>query len=404
MMLFNSGHRDGDNLLFKAPITTLIGWVDASTPNSLKTSTGEHLDLRETLLALEQNARQQQLVMAGYLSYEAGQNLQSIATTKPRELRLPDVYIGLYHAYNSPAHYHTAHQNELNAARDKETTFNYFNVIEPFNKTQAKQQYLANISRILDHIDAGDCYQINYAQHFLARYKGSSFAAYAHLASTIDAPYSGYVNTGYGELIGLSPEQFIHVSADRRVVSKPIKGTAARQFDAQADSEAATQLQQSLKNRAENVMIVDLLRNDLGKVCETGSVQASALFELKSFTNVHHLVSTIEARLRADVSPLAALLSAFPGGSITGAPKIKSMHIIEALEPIRRSAYCGTQFYLSPDGELKSNILIRSLVADNGALHCWGGGGIVADSDPEQEYQETLDKVGIFLAALEAMP
>jgi para-aminobenzoate synthetase component 1 len=202
-------------------------------------------------------------------------------------------------------------------------------------------------------------------------------------------------------LLCLSPERFLKL-AGRHVETRPIKGTRPRQRDAAADQREAEELRHSVKDRAENLMIVDLLRNDIGRNCTPGSIHVDQLFELVSYPTVHHLVSTISGELLPQRSGFDLLRDSFPGGSITGAPKRRAMEIIEELESDPRRAYCGSLLYISADGRMDSNIAIRSLVCDGDSIHCWGGGGIVADSQWEQEYQETWDKVGRFIEALES--
>ena len=184
-------------------------------------------------------------------------------------------------------------------------------------------------------------------------------------------------------------------------MTKPIKGTRPRGSDAQQDRLLAEELRSHPKDRAENLMIVDLLRNDLGKSCEPGSVHVPELFKVESFANVHHLVSTVEGRLAAGRDALDVLRDCFPGGSVTGAPKLRAMQIIEQLEPDRRGIYCGAIGYAGFDGNMDSNLAIRTLVHSSGRIHCWAGGGIVADSDLAAEYQETLDKASAMLNLLQ---
>jgi len=202
-------------------------------------------------------------------------------------------------------------------------------------------------------------------------------------------------------MLSISPELFFALK-DVLITAKPMKGTAARVTDPQADAQAKAQLRADPKHRAENLMIVDLLRNDIGKSCIAGSIHVEKLFELESFPTVHHLVSTIKGELLPDRDAYTLLRDCFPGGSITGAPKRRAMEIIAELEPHARQAYCGSVFYISPDGRMDSNIAIRTLQTSADSISCWGGGGIVADSNCEREYQETFDKVGAFLRALES--
>ena len=204
----------------------------------------------------------------------------------------------------------------------------------------------------------------------------------------------------HGSVLSSSPERFLKVR-DGVVETKPIKGTRPRAGHPRLDAERVAELQASSKDRAENVMIVDLLRNDLSKNCETGSVKVPRLFEVESFATVHHLVSTVTGTLRADRDALDLLRGCFPGGSITGAPKHRAMQIIEELEPQRRGVYCGAIGYLGYDGAMDLNIAIRTLVYSGGSVRFWAGGGIVADSQLDEEYQETFDKAAALLKLLQ---
>jgi para-aminobenzoate synthetase component 1 len=267
-----------------------------------------------------------------------------------------------------------------------------FTLQAPFAANFTAEGYREAFARVQQYIQAGDCYQVNLAQRFSAPCRGNPLGAYLQLRRSIRAPFSVYLQDDARALLSFSPERFLQVR-DGDVRTQPIKGTRRRASDPQQDAALAAQLRASEKDRAENLMIVDLLRNDLGAVCETGSVQVDALFELQSFSNVHHLVSSIRGRLPAGTSPLELLRCCFPGGSITGAPKQRAMQIIAELEPHARSIYCGTAGYIGFDGRMDTNILIRSLLWEADQVHCWGGGGLVADSECAQEYQECFDKI-----------
>jgi len=271
-----------------------------------------------------------------------------------------------------------------------------------FEADTDKITYGKNFAKIRHYIEAGDCYQVNYALRHRTTYSGDPWQAYQRLRRASPSPYSAYIPTDQGAILCCSPERFLKVSVGQ-VETKPIKGTCPRGTSVEEDQENAIKLLNSKKDRAENLMIVDLLRNDLGRNCATGSVRVPKLFSLESFANVHHLVSTITGTLAATSSPLDLLRDSFPGGSITGAPKKRAMEIIAELEPQRRGLYCGSIGYISATGRMDTNIAIRTLVADQGALSCWGGGGIVADSEVETEYQEALQKVKNLMAALEAI-
>ncbi len=278
-----------------------------------------------------------------------------------------------------------------------------FRLAERFRSNLDESEYRRAFECIQEYILAGDCYQVNLAQRFSAPYEGNPWQAYRRLRAIAAAPFSAYLELeGDDALLSLSPERFLSLHG-QHVQTAPIKGTRPRYRDEAADRLAASELRASTKDRAENLMIVDLLRNDLGRSCLPGSIHVDALFEIQSFPTVHHMVSSISGELRHERSAYDLLRDSFPGGSITGAPKRRAMEIIAELEPHARETYCGSVVYISADGRMDSNIAIRSLLAAGGEIRCWGGGGIVADSQWRQEYQETLDKVGKFLTALEAM-
>lgn len=267
------------------------------------------------------------------------------------------------------------------------------------NFAHYRQQFI----KIKDYILAGDCYQVNYAQRFSASYEGDTWAAYQTLRGNSSAPYSAFLNLGdNGNILSVSPEQFIQVD-QQQITTSPIKGTAPRSSDPIEDQKNAEELTVSEKNCSENLMIVDLLRNDIGKTCRPGSIKVDKLFELHSFKHVHHLISTITGELQDRYSLFDAFYHCFPGGSITGAPKKRAMEIINELEESWRSNYCGSITYFSANNKMDSNIMIRTFACDKttGTIDCWAGGGIVADSDCEEEYQECLNKVGKLLSCLE---
>ncbi|MFT5716118.1 MAG: para-aminobenzoate synthetase component 1 [Oleiphilaceae bacterium] len=262
-----------------------------------------------------------------------------------------------------------------------------------WTKTQNFNRYSKNFNKTLDYINNGDCYQVNLAQRFECDFDTDSCDLYFKLRKNINTPYSAYFSFLKDQsILCFSPEQFIGIK-DKKVKTSPIKGTAENNESGVPDTINTKKLQNSLKNQAENLMIVDLMRNDLSKVCKLNSVKVNTLFELKSFKNVHHLISEIEGVLKPEINEIDAFFSCFPGGSITGAPKKRAMEIINELEPSGRDAYCGSIFYWNDDGQFDSNILIRTIVHSQKKLHCWGGGGIVHDSTLEEEYQESLIKV-----------
>jgi len=262
-----------------------------------------------------------------------------------------------------------------------------------------RESYRAAFDAVQGYLQAGDCYQVNLAQRFSVQASGDALSAYLELRSMSPAPYSAFLNLPQAQILCASPERFLSVRSGH-VETRPIKGTRPRGDDAQSDRSLAEELRQHPKDRAENLMIVDLLRNDLGKSCVPGSVRVPKLFEVESYANVHHLVSTVEGELASGRDALDLLRDCFPGGSVTGAPKQRAMQIIEQLEPHRRGVYCGAIGYVGFDGNMDTNIAIRTLVYSEGEIRCWAGGGIVADSQCEAEYQETLDKASAMLRLL----
>jgi para-aminobenzoate synthetase component I len=276
-----------------------------------------------------------------------------------------------------------------------------FSLESAFMEGTSAAQYREAFTQIMSHIDCGDCYQVNLTQSFAARGYGEPLEAYLRLRQATRAPFSAYISWGDNALLSLSPERFLSV-VKKAVLTQPIKGTRPRGMSASEDERQAHELAVSEKDIAENLMIVDLLRNDLGRVCESVTIDVNQLFMIESFSNVHHLVSNVAGRLRSDLDPLDLLDSCYPGGSITGAPKLSAMRIIEELERDARQVYCGTVFYLGMDDKFDSSITIRSLFWQAGVLRCWAGGGIVADSDCDQEYQECFDKINNIFNALQS--
>lgn len=256
--------------------------------------------------------------------------------------------------------------------------------------------YRAAFAQVQGYLQAGDCYQINLAQRLSAPATGDAYTAYLALRELSPAPFAAFLDLPNVQILCASPERFLSVK-NGWVETKPIKGTRPRHADKTEDAALAQALLQHPKDRAENLMIVDLLRNDLGKHCVPGSVSVPKLFSLESYANVHHLVSTVQGKLAAGRDALDVLRDSFPGGSITGAPKQRAMQIIDELEPNPRGVYCGVIGYIGFDGNMDSNIVIRTLVYHNGVLQAHVGGGIVADSDCAAEYQETWDKAAALL-------
>lgn len=265
--------------------------------------------------------------------------------------------------------------------------------------TFSPREYLDAVERIRRAIRAGDIFQANLSQRFQAPFRDDPFELHRRLAASHRAPYAAFLETGAGTVVSASPESFLKVRG-RRVEARPIKGTAPRGRTPEDDEALARGLLASEKDRAENVMIVDLLRNDLSRACEPGSVRATAVCVLESHPTVHHLVSTVEGRLAAGAGPVDVLEAAFPGGSITGAPKLRAMEILAELEPAPRGVYTGSIGWLGFDGDFELSIAIRTVLVRDGTAYVQAGGGIVLDSDPEAEWRESVEKVRGILDAI----
>jgi para-aminobenzoate synthetase component 1 len=265
----------------------------------------------------------------------------------------------------------------------------------------SRQDFEAAVQRAIDYVHAGDCFQVNLAQRLLYPARLSPCALYARLRERNPAPFAGYFDATEYVLVSASPELFLRLNPEGWVETRPIKGTRPRSADVAVDERHRQELLSSGKDRAENIMIVDLLRNDLGRVCRYGTVHVADVCRLESYRTVHHLVSVVRGQLRPECDALDLLRATFPGGSVTGAPKVRAMQIIAELEPTVRGPYCGAFGFIGFDGSAEWNILIRTCTVAQGWIQFPVGGGIVADSDPAQEYEETLHKAEGILRALE---
>jgi para-aminobenzoate synthetase component 1 len=263
-----------------------------------------------------------------------------------------------------------------------------------------RASYLATVGRVRDYIAAGDVFQVNLSQRFTALGRPHSLDLYLRLKTESPAPFAAFLRWDDLAVVSASPECFYQTRGDL-LVTRPIKGTRPRGRDPETDAGLADELSASPKDRAELIMIVDLERNDLGRVCQYGSIRVRNPLQVESFAQVHHLVATVEGRLRPEIGPIDVIRAVFPGGSITGAPKIRAMEIIDELEPNRRSLYTGAIGYLSQGGSSGFNIAIRTILVEGNRASFQVGGGIVADSDPEAEYEETLAKGRGLLAVLD---
>lgn len=265
----------------------------------------------------------------------------------------------------------------------------------------SREGYIEAVARAVEYVHAGDCFQVNLSQRLLAPLREHPLDLYGRLRALNPAPFAGYFDLGDFQLLSASPERFLRLHPDGSVETRPIKGTRPRGRTPADDAAQLRDLVGNPKDRAENVMIVDLLRNDLGRVCEFGSVTVPRVCEPETFRFVHHLVSEVRGKLRPGMGPFDLLAAAFPGGSVTGAPKVRAMEVIAELEPTARGPYCGALGWVGFDGAMDTNILIRTFTAGRGWVQFPVGGGVVADSDPRREYDETLVKAAGLLRALE---
>ncbi|MDP8567114.1 aminodeoxychorismate synthase component I [Methylophilus aquaticus] len=384
------------------PFAAIQAWLQPNTvPNSV---------LREAGIPFAGGA-------LGYFAYDLGRSIERLPCLAAQETPVPDMLVGIYDwaiivdhhqqraqlvslaRFRTVADIHSLHQQLLATATPEARE--QFAVNGTLQHNLSPAGYAQAFARVKDYITAGDCYQINLAQRLSVPVSGDSWQAYEVFRQFSRAPFMAYLQVDDGqeqsfEILSMSPERFLQVR-EGVVETRPIKGTRPRHVDPVQDALVAESLAASSKDRAENLMIVDLLRNDIGKVCEIGSVKVDALFRLQRFTNVHHLVSIVRGRLAAGYHALDLLRGCFPGGSITGAPKLRAMEIIEALEPHRRHVYCGSIGYIGFDGSMDTNIAIRTAVIYRQQMTFYAGGGVVADSDCDKEYQETLDKASQFI-------
>ncbi|PSU35135.1 aminodeoxychorismate synthase component I [Photobacterium lutimaris] len=355
----------------------------------------------------------------GLFSYDLGRRVEKIATTAQHDIATADMAVGIYDWALIADHLteqlylvsqegsdrmqwlqHHRHCAEQTTAATNLQHPAAFALTSPWQANMDKDEYCTKFDRIQQYLLSGDCYQINLTQRFSARYQGDEWQAYRLLEERNGAPFSGFLRTSDSAILSVSPERFLQ-HREGHIVTKPIKGTRPRDADPCHDRWLADDLRSADKDRSENLMIVDLLRNDIGRVAKPGTVKVPSLFDIESFPAVHHLVSTVTGELDQQYTATDLLRACFPGGSITGAPKVRAMEIIEELEPNRRSAYCGSIGYISRCGQMDTSITIRTLVASNQSLHVWAGGGIVADSQADSEYQETLDKLSRILPVLQ---
>jgi para-aminobenzoate synthetase component 1 len=352
----------------------------------------------------------------GYFSYDLARRLETLPVIAEDAEQIAEMAVGIYQwvvivDHQQQQSYLVGHDREAQKWQALIAQFSHlpeqqvheaFKVVGTINSNMDKAFYTQAFNRIKQYLKDGDCYQVNLAQRFAAHCEGDPWMAYQTLRKINAAPFGCYLNLPEVQILSSSPERFLKLTQGV-VETKPIKGTRPRKQDDAEDRQQIKSLESSHKDRAENLMIVDLLRNDISKTCEKGSVKVPVIFDVESYATVHHLVSTVTGLLADDQHALDLLKSCFPGGSITGAPKIRAMEIIEELEPNRRGVYCGAIGYIGFDGNMDTNIAIRTLVHSKNTIRFWAGGGIVNDSVMEEEYQESFDKAAAMLDLLQQL-
>tara|TARA_B100001013_G_scaffold339399_1_gene261387 strand:- start:301 stop:1791 length:1491 start_codon:yes stop_codon:yes gene_type:complete len=429
-------------------ITFRNGWITHSTPSGINKLQAQPFEfIQKRLLNYQSNPIPElppfQGGLAGVFSYDLCHNIEKLPRPLYDEFTLPEIAVGIYDwviSYDNlqqqawiishgirdqtiPKNQKLAEENicRLRALlgeqsprpahasmgrpplpKSKLSPLTQFSAIPNLYSNFSKSEYLNSVEKIIDYIYDGDIFQANLSQRLLAPSKTPSLELYSHLRKINPGTFAAYFDAGFYQLLSASPERFLKVS-DRIVETRPIKGTRPRGYVPIEDMAQQRELTESIKDSAENVMIVDLLRNDLSKVSQPGSVKLNSLCQVRSNNYVHHLVSTIQATLRPTTSPFDLLRATFPGGSITGAPKVRAMEIISELESTVRGPYCGSLGYIGFDGSMDASILIRSFIVARGWLQFSVGGGIVAKSDPEKEYTETLHKAEGLLRVLQTI-
>ena len=371
--------------------------------------------------------------VAGYFGYDLCHHLEQLPAPARDDLQFPDLVLGFYDVVVAFDHrqmrawiissgfpeqegraQRRRAQTRLESIQQrllrepspldesvKEEAASKPNINRKVTSNFERPEYEAAVQRVIDYIYAGDIFQANLSQRFSTTLTGDPFNLYVRLRRLNPAPFSAYLNFRDVVIASASPERFLRLR-NGWVETRPIKGTRPRGATQEQDEALARELLASEKDRAENVMIVDLLRNDLSRICRDRSVRAPEICTLESFASVHHLVSTVEGRLKPEMSAVDLMQAAFPGGSITGAPKIRAMEIIAELEPTRRGPYCGCVGYLGFDGNMDTSITIRTFAIKNNVVTFQAGGAIVSDSSPAAEYEETLTKAKALMDALDS--
>jgi para-aminobenzoate synthetase component 1 len=343
---------------------------------------------------------------AGWLSYDLGREIEALPAIAEDDHGLPPLALGTYPAYLEFDH--SRREVQVRGGGDAEVLTKALvrarggerpglhRPLRRWTSSLARPAFEQAVRRAIEYIRAGDVFQVNLAQRLSAPWRGDPFALYARLRETSPSPFMALLRLGGADVISASPERFLRRRGSQ-IETRPIKGTRPRGRSPDEDRALAEALLASPKDRAENVMIVDLARNDLGRIARYGSVRVRRLCALERHPGVHHLVSVVDAKPAAGVGPAEIVRAAFPPGSVTGAPKIRAMEIIEELEPVRRGIYCGGIGWIGAYGDLDLSVTIRTFVACDGELSLHVGGAVVADSEPAQEWQETMHKAARLL-------
>jgi para-aminobenzoate synthetase component 1 len=423
-----------------SPFLVLKTWADKisiAAPSGTIRSRGDPFDVLRSLLetyAIDRGALPVPFVggAVGFLSYDLGRSIESLPVRATDDLLLPECCLGFYdrglvfdHITGKAYVVSTGFPEQGEEARlararrrleELKALLLGFRSTPPRGAVEAREDkprgaavqsnfsrdgYLAAVARAREYIIEGDIFEVNLSQRFEADVGVGAYELYRRLRCLNPAPFASYLGFDEVQVVGASPERFLRKTGDM-VETRPIKGTRPRGKTPDDDKRLAAELLSSAKDRAENTMIVDLERNDLGRVCRYGSVRVKELAILETYPTVFHLTSTVEGRLREGVDTVDLLRATFPGGSITGAPKIRAMEIIEELEPNRRSVYSGSIGYFGFDGDIDLNIVIRTFLVKGGRVYFQVGGAVVYDSVPSEEYRETLDKAQALFAALSA--
>jgi para-aminobenzoate synthetase/4-amino-4-deoxychorismate lyase len=391
--------RNPDSVLLQTSRFDAFNKLSLLFFNAVRTIAAIDLDEIPELFRQIDEALASGFYVAGYISYECGHHFERFNTIAVASSDLPLAWFGVYHAPTIYNHA-TGHLEETSALPVTERVFEQVpgRFAEHVDLAIAKDDYYAKVQRIKEYIAAGETYQVNLTDRIRVDTKLPADQAFGTLLQRQPVAYSAFLNAAGQHILSLSPELFFRIEGNR-IVTRPMKGTMPRGLDIAEDAEAILRLQQDEKNRSEHVMIVDLLRNDLGRICTMGSVRAEDIFTVEKYETLLQMTSTISGTLRHGLSYYEIFKAMFPSGSITGAPKIRTMQIIHEMERMPRGIYTGAIGYISPNGSATFNVAIRTLVLKDGEARMGVGGGIVADSEPPEEYRECLLKADFLVRA-----